>query len=1065
MASNNRSQVYLDANDNISKVINQISDNVNKLNSSLSKLGGSSGNSFDKMNSSLNTQMKQLKDIDNSVKSIGDNVLKTSLNFVSWGAALYAIKGIGEGLFGFFKKGIEVTIDTQTARNGIAGLIASLYNIKDASGNIQKGPEAFATALKLADEDVRKLRLDALNTGANFKELRDGYTQALGPGAQLGFSRDQTRNFSTIVANAAKAMGMQKGMVGQEIRALLTNKIDKNATIGTNLGFGPGGALKEQYENAIKAGNAYEFLMEQLDAYSRAGEEQAKSLGGTFDALGDVFDQFTMESSDSLAKSLNKIRDSLAGLYDSKSGEFTEKLTPIVAMFNTIGETIGDSIVGGINNLISYVEEFGVYLTDNQQILNSILETSSLIGDVFVGIIDIFATLYNSAIDIIYSVTGIGQEADSTNEKFNSINTTLQIITGFVGALNIAIGLIKDTVVIVADSIRILIGGAIQFVMNGISSFVGHVSNIANGLGLSKVSNDLNAVSKSASDSVSKFADKVVGSNNKILNAPNIGASFSEKNNHFFSNTIKALDKSAESFNKAQSTENKTFKNLMKSINDRKKLNAIGNDDIDTSVKNKNKGKEKKEKGGKDDGKGENENKLAYESELKELERLNKREKDLNSNKIKELELDRQYNLIGIKSFFEEKNKIREQDYLSQLNFINKELQITEEQKRNALTSKDLNKLNDKENELINKKNKLEQEYSYNKKKDNLDQLKQLREYAHALSDLNAQILEMTGKKSESRTIKLNIEHENNTEKYKSDPEALSKINELYKLKLIQEQFNSASEDFNLILDKQSIKEERINILQQNGRISELDHMNNLKDIRMSYIDQLSEQIKKLNDVYEVTKDPSVLNSIDKLKNKMLELELTVDPLKDKFNKLFEDGLTNAFVDFIDGTKSASDAFRDFSKSIEKELLKLASQQVIKQIAGSLFGSDNGKSDGFGGIISSIFGGSKSSAAEGSGIFDTISNFIGGFFASGGSVKGDKPIVVGEGGPELFFPSSSGYIMNTPMSNSFASSKGGSSNIIQNITISTPNYSSFNNSDNQIGVQMANALSRAKRNM
>lgn len=1063
MASNNRSQVYLDANDNISKVINQISDNVNKLNSSLSKLGGSSGNSFDKMNSSLNTQMKQLKDIDNSVKSIGDNVLKTSLNFVSWGAALYAIKGIGEGLFGFFKKGIEVTIDTQTARNGIAGLIASLYNIKDASGNIQKGPEAFATALKLADEDVRKLRLDALNTGANFKELRDGYTQALGPGAQLGFSRDQTRNFSTIVANAAKAMGMQKGMVGQEIRALLTNKIDKNATIGTNLGFGPGGALKEQYENAIKTGNAYEFLMEQLDAYSRAGEEQSKSLGGTFDALGDVFDQFTMESSDSLAKSLNKIRESLAELYNSKSGEFTEKLTPIVAMFNTIGETIGDSIVTGINNLISYIEEFGAYLTDNQQILNSILETSSLIGDVFVGIIDIFATLYNSAIDIVYSVTGIGQEADYTNEKFNSINTTLQIITGFVGALNIAIGLIKDTVVIVADSIRILIGGAIQFVMNGISTFVGHISNIANGLGLSKVSNDLNAISKSASDSVSKFADKVVGSNNKIINSPNIGASFSEKNNHFFSNTIKALDKSAESFNKAQSIENKTFKNLMKSINDRKKTNAIDND-VDTSVKNKNKGKEKKEKSGRGNGRDEDENKLAYESELKELERLNQREKDLNSNKTKELELDRQYNLIDIKSFFEEKNKLREQDYLSQLDFINKELQLTEEQKRNALTSKDINKLNDKENELINKKNKIEQEYSYNKKKDNLDQLKQLREYAHALSDLNAQILEMTGKKSESRIIKLNIEHENNIEKYKSDPEALSKINELYKLKLIQEQFNSASEDFNLILDKQSIKEERINILQQNGRMSELDHMNNLKEIRSSYIDQLSEQIKKLNDVYAVTKDPSVLNSIDKLKNKMLELELTVDPLKDKFNKLFEDGLTNAFVDFIDGTKSASDAFKDFSKSIEKELLKLASQQVIKQIAGSFFGSNEGKSDGFGGIISSIFGGSKSST-EGSGIFDNISNFIGGFFASGGSVKGDKPIVVGEGGPELFFPGSSGYIMNTPMLNSFSNSKGSSNNIIQNITISTPNYSSFNNSDNQIGVQMANALSRAKRNM
>lgn len=202
----------------------------------------------------------------------------------------------------------------------------------------------------------------------------------------------------------------------------------------------------------------------------------------------------------------------------------------------------------------------------------------------------------------------------------------------------------------------------------------------------------------------------------------------------------------------------------------------------------------------------------------------------------------------------------------------------------------------------------------------------------------------------------------------------------------------------------------------------------------------------------------------------MLELELTVDPLKDKFNQLFEEGLTSAFSDFIDGTKTASEAFKDFTKSIEKELLRMASQQVVKQLSKSLFGdSGGGSSGGFGGIVSSIFGGSGSSGASsgggGGGWLSAIGSFVGGFFASGGSVMGNKPIVVGEGGPELFFPSGPGYVANAPMTQSLLGGSNGGSVINQYVTISTPNYNSFNNSDGQVGAQMANALSRARRNM
>jgi phage-related minor tail protein len=82
---------------------------------------------------------------------------------------------------------------------------------------------------------------------------------------------------------------------------------------------------------------------------------------------------------------------------------------------------------------------------------------------------------------------------------------------------------------------------------------------------------------------------------------------------------------------------------------------------------------------------------------------------------------------------------------------------------------------------------------------------------------------------------------------------------------------------------------------------------------------------------------------------------------------------------------------------------------------------------------------------------------IGGALASGGPVAAGESYLVGEQGPELFTPSSSGQIAPN---NAVASARP---SVVVNIN--TPDAQSFLKSQSQIAAMMARALARGQRNL
>jgi len=119
-----------------------------------------------------------------------------------------------------------------------------------------------------------------------------------------------------------------------------------------------------------------------------------------------------------------------------------------------------------------------------------------------------------------------------------------------------------------------------------------------------------------------------------------------------------------------------------------------------------------------------------------------------------------------------------------------------------------------------------------------------------------------------------------------------------------------------------------------------------------------------------------------------------------------ENSIESAFMSMIDGTSSASDAFKSMASSIIKELYRVL---VVKKITGFITGAIGGLAGGG----ASVGGGGK---------------------ASGGPVKAGQSYMTGEHGRELFVPQVNGRVLSAAQTNNAAAGGGGGVTVIQNNT-------------------------------
>jgi len=249
--------------------------------------------------------------------------------------------------------------------------------------------------------------------------------------------------------------------------------------------------------------------------------------------------------------------------------------------------------------------------------------------------------------------------------------------------------------------------------------------------------------------------------------------------------------------------------------------------------------------------------------------------------------------------------------------------------------------------------------------------------------------------------------------------------------------------------EERKVKEALNRIEEQ--RASALAKINSLENLSTK---EKAAKIKEINDLYDAQTE-----EIEKLTRALHENSRTFEQgFKEAFNT-FKDDATNAatlagdlFVGaatdwrnaWVEASETGKLSFGDLIDNMKKRLVMfLADAAFIKlteTLAGA-FGIDlGGKQAGSGGGGGSSGGGSRSSGGSSSGgsssggglggLIDKGKDFVKGLFGfeDGGYVAGNRSIIVGEGGPEIFTPSGSGTI--TP---NFAGGGGGQTSVTYNI--------------------------------
>ena len=144
-----------------------------------------------------------------------------------------------------------------------------------------------------------------------------------------------------------------------------------------------------------------------------------------------------------------------------------------------------------------------------------------------------------------------------------------------------------------------------------------------------------------------------------------------------------------------------------------------------------------------------------------------------------------------------------------------------------------------------------------------------------------------------------------------------------------------------------------------------------------------------------------ILPEINKIEQAQLRQQQILEKIQ-PFTDALAQGITDIFVSFVDGTKSAEEAAVDMIRNIANSFINAATEMIAKALQAQTLM-----------LINRLL----NPAAAASGGFNL--NPLGGLGfsqpsgrAQGGPVNQNTPYIVGEQGPELFVPGKSGTIVN-----------------------------------------------------
>jgi hypothetical protein len=333
--------------------------------------------------------------------------------------------------------------------------------------------------------------------------------------------------------------------------------------------------------------------------------------------------------------------------------------------------------------------------------------------------------------------------------------------------------------------------------------------------------------------------------------------------------------------------------------------------------------------------------------------------KTLEKQKTELLNIARQHFIVDETEYWQQYMQIQAGAYQAELDALRKQKarQDAELKKAKPGTKEYYNAQKDVEQTQA-AINKLTVEFGTAAAKATADAAKSMRDYARGIEEVQVEILSLQGREAEAAAMRAKLDGEEFRKKYQNDPTALAARDQLDKLRIGQAEYNQLRERQGEIVARLSIEEERIQNSLRTGAISEIEALSRTGEARARAAAQLDGIVQKLEEVARASKNPALILQAEQARHELEKLRKETDLLAQKFDTIFKDAFTDAFASFLDGTKSAKEAFNDFAKSVISSINKLVSEALAKKLfeAIGLGGDGKGGASPLGTALAKIFG-------------------------------------------------------------------------------------------------------------
>ncbi len=235
----------------------------------------SAGKEFAAFRKDLEGSRAEIAKTNKQTQDLITNIRRLVSSFFSFRAAYKVIS-----------TGLDYLGQIETATLGIASafMLGGTY-IDETTGKAMQGMNALRAAQQDAAEIIRELQYANLQTIATLDELVSAYQITLPVAMARGFDRQQVKDFTVAMVQAAGAIGLQMNQLGEETRSLLTGAIDpRTSRIAMVLGLRNEDI--RQYQG--NANELFNFLMEKLSAYRVAGIEAQNTWAGLWSNTKDI---------------------------------------------------------------------------------------------------------------------------------------------------------------------------------------------------------------------------------------------------------------------------------------------------------------------------------------------------------------------------------------------------------------------------------------------------------------------------------------------------------------------------------------------------------------------------------------------------------------------------------------------------------------------------------------------------------------------------------------------------------------------------------------------------------